>query len=130
MLLEFYNSSELAVDFIDTKKIMDTFTTNNFPVFCLPEFIKQMPISLTFCFIYLIGVVIVVAVSFYLYQNRVVYTTRRKNRSSTDGYSYSEQNSDEQPNNAKILRRLLRSGQSTELQQISVLDGNKSRQIQ
>ena len=57
----------------------------------------------------------------------MVYTARKLSQFS-NGYSDSKPNSDEQQNNTKRLRRLLRGGQDTELQQISMLDGDKSRQ--
>jgi hypothetical protein len=101
---------------IDPSKIGETLS-NAVPIFCLPEFIDKLPISLTFCFIYIIGCLIVIGLGLYFY-------LRRLNR--RNGHYDDEQDTSGELSNSKILRGLFRRGQDTQMREISNINGRES----
>ena len=91
------------------------------PVFCFPEFIEKLPISLTYCFLYMLGCVFVIGFGFYLYFRRILMVR--------NGYSNDEQNSVGQLRDSKILRGMFRGGQNTEMREVSIINGGESRPV-
>ena len=113
-----FNNSKIALCF-NSKPMEPSFVFPSIPDFCLPAFIKEMPLGIAICSIYLLGVLVIASIGFYLIRNRFIHVRRY-------GYSVREPNTEEQQSNAKKLRRMLRSRQDTQMQEIPVLNGDKS----
>jgi hypothetical protein len=83
--------------------VMDAFAENGLPVFCFPEMIEKMPMSLTYCFLYLLGCALTMAFGFYVY-----YKKKLEYKLKNNGHSLNRQNSTKQSNDVPLLPRLLR----------------------
>ena len=108
------NSSQMDFGFVTD------IATHPLPVFCFPEVIAKIPMSLTYCFLYMIGCVFIVGCGFYHYFRRIV---KQKNINN-DGHVGNQQNFTGEQGNSKILRGMFRRGQNTEMHQIPVIDGS------
>ena len=99
----------------------------NVPIFCFPEIIEKLPISLTYCFIYLLGSTGAIALGFYLYYKRMLREKLWINISTGNEYFNDKQNPEEQSSNKKILRGMLRRGQDSVTGNFKVtsIDGDK-----
>ena len=107
--------------------------TNTVPIFCFPELIEKLPISLTYCFLYMLGCVLVIGFGFYLYFQRILKhrTTTQSSAEQTintfsNGYTNSEQNTVGKQGNAKILRGMLPHGSDSPMHASPVFNGSKS----
>jgi hypothetical protein len=98
------------------------FDASTVPVFCFPEIIEKMPISLTYCFIYLIGTVLVVGYGFYLYYKKMMNHHQKNN----NGYTNDKQYPETKPSDEAVLHRLLRSRPFPETSEVPVFIGDKS----
>jgi len=89
------------------------------PIFCFGDMIEKNPMSLTYCFIYVLSVLLMISLGIYYYYKRM---TRR----SRNGYTNNQQDSGQQPSDIQVLRRLLRSGSSTSSrEEIPLFNGPK-----
>lgn len=102
--------------------VMNALVESGLPVFCFPEMIDKMPMSLTYCFLYLLGCAMTMAVGFYVYyKKKLEYKLK-------NGHRYDRQDSKEQPSDQTVLPRLLRrrSNSPKEVyQKVTVSDGGK-----
>ena len=102
--------------------------TSSVPIFCFPEFIEKLPISLTYCFLYMLACVLVIGCGFYFYFHKILTsrTTFQNNQKLEDGYTNVEQNTVGKHGDTKILRGMLPRGSNTPMHAPPVLNGSKS----
>ena len=100
--------------------------TNPVPVFCLPEVIAKLPMSLTYCFLYMMGCVFIIGCGFYHYFSRFV----KRQKNINYGHVDNQQDFMGEQCDSKVLRGLLRRGQNTEMYKISHNDGGESRTVE
>ena len=104
------------------------------PIFCFPEVIEKIPISLTYCFIYLLGSDVTIGVGFYLYfyyifKSKLAGVLHDEEKTSTikvkDGHRQNKQDTNGKPDNKTLLSRMLPSKQDTEMSEVSVFISGK-----
>jgi len=110
-------SSQMDINFITD------IATNPVPVFCFPDVIAKMPMSLTYCFLYMMVCVFIIGCGFYHYFSRIV---KKQTNIDNDGHVDNQQDFMGKQSYSKILRGLFRRGQNTEMHQIPVIDGGES----
>ena len=96
-------------------------------MFCSPEIVRQFPVSLIYCLIYLVATTIVVALGYYLYFKRLIREKVDSKTGILDGHALNQQNSKEQSSYPPILRGLFsrRSNSATELHEVPLFVGSK-----
>jgi len=115
------NSSQMDLSFVTD------IATNPVPVFCFPEVIAKMPMSLTYCFLYMMGCVFIIGCGFYHYFSRIV--KQRQTNINDDGYVDNQQNFMGERGDSKILRGMFRRGQNSKMQQIPIINGGEPRTV-
>jgi len=103
------------------------------PVFCFPEVIEKIPISLTYCFIYLLGSAILTGCGFYLYFHYMFKAKLKKKffksiskEEFNDGYVENQQNIIRARNDKGLLPRMSSVEHDTEMYKISLFHGDQS----
>src|ERR1700704_4157643 len=101
------NSSEMDLNFVSD------IAANTLPVFCFPNVIEKMPMSLTYCFLYMFGCVIIIGCGFYHYFTRIVKQQKNinNNNNTNNGHVNNQQDIMGEQGDSKILRGLFRRGQ-------------------
>ena len=106
------------------KLIFGDISTNPLPVFCFPELIEKLPVSLTYCFIYMLGCVLIIGCGYYFYLRRILF-----NLNNNNGHSDNEPDIIREFSYSQILRRLFCSRSNTEMREIPHINGGESGEI-
>jgi hypothetical protein len=94
---------------------------NQMPIFCFPDMIEKLPMSLTYCIIYLIGCALVMGIGFYFYYKRLLTA----NLSSTyNGHNDNKPDIESDPSNGKKIHRLLRGRSITQPEKVKTVSGS------
>jgi hypothetical protein len=99
--------------------------SDSLPIFCMPEFIDKMPLGLLYCLLYMILSAVVIGVLFYFYLHRLI--KQKLGFGKPDGHVDDQQDTERKFGDKEILRGLLRGRPNTEMREIPVLNGDKSR---
>lgn len=106
---------------IPSYKYFESGSLNSLPIFCFPDFIKKMPLGLTYCFLYMIGCLVLIGIGFYIYTRFLV--------KKFNGHADYKQNTEGKQANGTLLRRMLSGRQNSKMQQVSVINGGEPRPI-
>jgi len=101
--------------------------TNPVPVFCFPDVIAKMPMSLTYCFLYMMGCVFIIGCGFYHYFRRII---KQQTNINNNGHADNQQDFMGEQGNSKILRGMFRRGQNSEVYKIPDIISSESRTVE